>query len=107
MTGADFVVTNGDVPTGARTACSSMDISGNDRDLRQKRNASLIAGAAMSAVGAGLGAGITASVLEAKYQGISDEAVKAWMEEVGDHIKCYVGTEELGSYGDIVNFSID
>ena len=58
-------------------------------------------------VAGGLGAGITASVLESKYQNAADEAVKQWYEEIGDHIQCYLGTEELGSYGDVIGIEIE
>jgi len=54
-----------------------------------------------------LGAGITASVIKQKKENIRNEAAQKWMEEVGEHIGCYVGTEELGTYGDPITFEID
>ena len=55
----------------------------------------------------GLGAGITASVIEAKKEDIKNKAVAEWMEEIGEHIQCFVGTDELGSYGDTIAIEID
>ena len=55
----------------------------------------------------GLGAGITASVIEAKKEDIKNKAVAEWMEDIGEHIQCFVGTDELGSYGDTIAIEID
>lgn len=76
-------------------------------DASSRRNRNLIAGGALTLAGGALGAGITASVLQAKYEKAENEAVAKWMEEIGEHIQCYLGTEELGSYGDVVSFTID
>lgn len=68
-------------------------------------NAAVAGGAA---VVAGLsGFLITKGVQKVKYENAADEAVKAWMEEVGDHITCYVGTEEVGTYGDPIALEIN
>ena len=68
-------------------------------------NAAVAGGAA---VVAGLsGFLITKGVQEVKYENAANEAVKAWMEEVGDHITCYVGTEEVGTYGDPIALEIN
>ena len=55
----------------------------------------------------GLGAGITASVIAAKKEDIKNKAVAEWMENIGEHIQCFVGTDELGSYGDTIAIEID
>lgn len=60
-----------------------------------------------TAVGGALGAGITASVIQAKKEEIKNKAVAEWMEEIGEHIQCYLGADELGSYGDVVSFTIE
>lgn len=57
--------------------------------------------------GGGLGYGITASVIKANKENIKNTAAQQWMEEVGDHIQCYIGTEELGTYGDVVSIELD
>ena len=57
--------------------------------------------------GGALGAGITASVIQAKKEEIKNKAVAEWMEEIGEHIQCYLGADELGSYGDVVSFTIE
>lgn len=54
-----------------------------------------------------LGAGITASVIETKKEEIKNKAVAEWMEDIGEHIQCYLGADELGSYGDVISFTIE
>ncbi len=44
---------------------------------------------------------------EAGYESAANSAIAEWMSEVGDHIQCYLGTEELGSYGDTIAFTVE
>ena len=61
-----------------------------------------------TSLGAGaLGAGITASVIKQKKENIKNEAAQKWMDEIGEHIQCYLGTDELGTYGDVVSIELD
>ena len=88
-------------------ACQKL-FDGEDEEARKsRRTKNLIAGAATSAIGAALGIGISKTVLDIKYENAANEAVKLWMEEIGDHIQCYIGGEEAGSYGDVVSISFD
>ncbi len=65
-------------------------------------------GAALGALTVGgLGAGIAATALEAKKRKAMDKAEKEWLEQVGEHIQCYLGADNIGSYGDIVSFNFD
>ncbi len=57
--------------------------------------------------GGGLGYGITASVIKMNKENIKNTAAQQWMDEVGDHIQCYIGTDELGTYGDVVSIELD
>ena len=113
----------------ARTGSSSTEITSSDvkkfkdglEDLQDKcqkvvddngdetarRNANLIAGAVTSVVGGALGGGIAKTIIDIKKEEIENEAVKEWMNEIGDHIECYVGTEFMGSYGDPVLLEIN
>ena len=62
----------------------------------------------VTTIGAGaLGGGITASVIAMKKEEIKNEAAQKWMEEIGEHIQCYLGADELGTYGDVVSFTIE
>ena len=68
-----------------------------------------------TAIGTGVGAvagGIlayqaTKSVQNAKLEKAEQEAYDAWMNEVGQHIRCYIGGDEVGMYGDIISTSME
>lgn len=79
--------------------------AGENSDSKLSKN---LAGAAITGA---LGGGITWTAIKAsqkiKQEGIQNEAVQEWMNEIGDHIECYVGTESVGSYGDVVALEID
>ena len=88
------------------TACrNANDLS--EAEAKRNKAARIAIPIATSVAGGALGAGISASVLQAKYETAANEAVKAWMDEIGSHIQCYLGSEELGSYGDVISFEID
>ncbi len=70
--------------------------------------------------GVNAGAGVVAAGLTAltvynivddaqkvKYENAENEAIDEWMEDVGSHISCYLGSEELGTYGDVISFELD
>lgn len=86
--------------------CQKASAGETASEIKNRRNANLAAGAVTTLVGGALGAGITASVLQAKYEKAENEAIAAWMEEVGEHIQCYIGGEEMGSYGDTISIEI-
>jgi len=74
---------------------------------KARRNANLVAGA-LGAVGGGvLTYKIVENILDVKYENAENKAIKEWKDEVGSHIQCYLGGEELGSYGDVISFSLD
>ena len=78
-----------------------------EQDPKKRRNANLIAGGVTAAASAALGAGITASVIKTKKENIKNEAAQEWMETIGDHIQGYVGSEEIGTYGDPVAIEME
>ena len=83
---------------------NASDIHRNTEDDKASRIAIPI----VSTIASGaLGVGITASVIESKKESIRNEAAQKWMEEIGEHIRCFVGTDELGSYGDTIAIEID
>ena len=74
---------------------------------KANKNARIAIPIVTTIAGGALGAGITASVIEAKKEDIKNKAVAEWMEDIGEHIQCFVGTDELGSYGDTIAIEID
>ena len=86
------------------TLCRENDYPENQKGVKAARVAIPIV---TTIVGGGLGAGITASVIAANKENIKNEAAQKWMDEIGEHIQCYLGADELGTYGDVVSFTID
>lgn len=64
-----------------------------------------------SVVGAGAGAGIayaiTKSVQDAELDKAEQEAIQEFMDNVGSKIQCYIGSEEVGTFGDVISTSMD
>lgn len=86
------------------TTCAGV----SDTDLDKRTQAARIAvPIATTLAGGALGAGITASVLKQKKENIQNEAAQKWMDEIGEHIQCYIGTDEVGTYGDVVSIELD
>jgi hypothetical protein len=71
--------------------------------------------AGVNAIGVGVGAiagGVlaytaTKSVQNAAADKASQEAMDTWMNEVGSHIRCYIGADEVGTYGDIISTEME
>ena len=88
----------------AKGACEEL-ATGNVAS--ENKNARWAVPVATTLAAGGLGLGITASVIKAKKEDIKNSAAQQWMDEVGEHIQCYIGTEELGTYGDVVSIELD
>lgn len=61
---------------------------------------------------AGLGGGVVAGIgvhnaLKAANRQKFTENEQAFMREIGDHIYCFIGADEAGTYGDLIEISID
>ncbi len=81
----------------------------NDDSAGQKtKSISTAVGAGVGAVAGGvLAYQATKSVQDAKLDKVEKEAYDEWMNEVGNHIRCYVGGDEVGMYGDIISTSME
>lgn len=86
------------------TCDNASDMSVDEKSAKAARIAVPIA---TTLAGGALGAGITASVIKQNRENIKNTAAQQWMDEVGEHIQCYIGTEELGTYGDVVSIELD
>ncbi|MFQ6777986.1 MAG: hypothetical protein ACLRFI_01650 [Alphaproteobacteria bacterium] len=49
----------------------------------------------------------TAQIIKAKNRSDFSEAQQKWLDEVGSKIHCYVGTDEIGTYGDVVSITLE
>ena len=67
--------------------------------------------AIMDLTGAGIGATIggftTREILRSENRAQFTAEQKAWLENVGRHITCYIGGDEAGSYGDMISTSLE
>ena len=91
-----------------RLACDKYESYADNGQRGKSQNAARIAIPIVTAVAGGaLGAGITASVIKQNKENIKNTAAQQWMDEIGEHIQCYIGTEELGTYGDVVSIELD
>lgn len=88
-----------------RDICTEMETAKEDTSGRRNRN--LVAGGVGALAGGLLGYGITKNVLDVKYEKAENAAIAEWLQEVGSHIRCYLGGEELGSYGDVISFDVE
>ena len=88
-----------------KSACDNA--SKNTVDEKGTKAARIAIPIVTGVVAGGLGAGITASVIKQNRENIKNTAAQQWMDEVGEHIQCYIGTEELGTYGDVVSIELD
>ena len=91
--------------------CSSVVESGGQYagyDNNTRRTAINLGGAVLGATGLGLTAGFaTGQNIKAANRQEFTEAQQEFMNNVGNHIYCFVGADEAGTYGDLIELSID
>jgi hypothetical protein len=65
----------------------------------------------VNVAGAGIGAAVlgvgTAQIMKASNRSSFNAAQQAWMNEVGNHIRCYIGPDEVGMYSDIISTEME
>lgn len=77
---------------------------GNDKS---RRNAA-IAGSVITGVAGGvLSWGVTNTIQNAKLDSAERAAMDEWMNNVGKHIRCFIGSDEVGIYGDMISTSME
>lgn len=65
-------------------------------------------GAAAGAIGGGLLAWqVTKSIQDANLDKAEQEAIQEFMDSVGSKIRCYIGGDEVGMYGDVISTSME
>lgn len=74
----------------------------------QKRSITTAVGAGVGAIAGGvLAYQATKSIQDSKLDSVEKAAYDEWMNEVGNHIRCFVGGDEVGMYGDIISTSME
>ncbi len=103
----DVVQSFGTNITKLKINCASKEYEDEDNKALSEAKINAIGTGIGAAAGLILGGGIAGTVIQVKKEEIQNEAVKQWMNEIGDHIECYVGAQFLGNYGDTVSLDID
>ena len=67
----------------------------------------LVGGLVSAGVGAGLTYAITDSVLNAELDKAGQEAYQAFMDSIGSKIHCYIGSQEVATYGQVIETSME
>ena len=79
-----------------------------DTDDDRDRTTANIVGASIGAATLGTIGGIaTYKNIKAANRKKFTEAEKEFMDNVGSHIYCFVGADEAGTYGDLIQLSLD
>ncbi|MDL2295573.1 hypothetical protein LJC18_02050 [Lachnospiraceae bacterium OttesenSCG-928-E19] len=83
------------------------DVCGKKDDAKSKKGGRIVT----NVIGAGIGGTLlgvgSAQIMKANNRDSFNAAQKEWMEEVGDHIRCYIGAEEVGVYGDMLSIELE
>ena len=114
LPGATTAATN--AATALKTAISSIETlcyqieyseDETDKNTWQKHGGTIL-GATLGTVGGGLlGYYITDSVQNAQLDKAEQEAIKEFMDNVGSKIHCYIGSDEVGTFGDVISTSME
>ena len=91
--------------TYCKNASSTSTSTGND--ARAHNVATGVGAAVGGVIGGVLSWGITHTVQEANLDSAEREAVEEWMNNVGSHIRCVIGSQEVGVYGDMITTSME
>ena len=99
---------------GIKVACGRIEDSdkkngkGNDDETYWDKSGGALVGSIVGAgAGFGLGYGITKAVQDAELDKAEQEAIQEFMDNVGSKIRCYIGADEVGTYGDVISTSME
>lgn len=79
----------------------------NTAQDKKKRKAAIV-GAGVTAVASGaLTWGVARSIMDVQVDEARQAAIKEFMDNVGSKIRCYIGGDEVGMYGDVISTSME
>lgn len=106
---ADTKATLGAKMLELQSACKKLanDDDDSDSEAKKKRTAAAIGAATTAVAGGILGWQVTKSIQDANLTKAEQEAIKEFMDNVGSKIRCYVGADEVGMYGDMISTSME
>lgn len=94
------------------TQCNLVKNDSGDSDKSKKEKNNAWIGSTVGAVVTGVGSGflinsITRDIQESNLDAAQKKAYEDWMNGVGKHVRCFIGPDEVGVYGDIISTSIE
>ncbi len=92
-----------------QAACVALanDDDDSDSKAKKKRTAAIVGASVTAVAGGALTWGVTRSILDAQVNSAEQAAVKEFMDSVGSKIRCYIGGDEVGMYGDVISTSME
>ncbi len=98
-----------------RDACQDIvdeadDNKAQEAEKKQKKKLAIATGVGSAVGGAALGVTTyfaTRDIQNAQNDKAKQDAIKEWMDNIGSKIKCYIGADEVGSYGDVVSTTLE
>lgn len=90
------------------TKCHEVTTAENvTADAKKTKVAAGVTGAVTAVAGGVLTYYATKAIQDAELDKAEREAYDMFMEEIGNHIYCYIGGEEAGQYGDVITTSME
>ena len=90
-----------------KTECENSSDS-NDGDTWWSRSGGALVGSVVTAAAGGVLVNrATRDIQKANLSKAQQEAYDKFMNDVGNHIKCYIGLDAAGQYGDIISVSME
>lgn len=93
--------------TSCETAKSTYDSNKKEDDDDSRKKAAIAGSVVTSVAGGVLTWAVTNTIQNAKLDSAERAAMDEWMNNVGKHIRCFVGSDEFGIYGDVISTSME
>lgn len=87
--------------------CIDLANGDDSEEAKKKRTAALIGAGATAIAGSVLAYQVTKSIQDANLDAAEQAAIKEFMDSVGSKIRCYIGGDEVGMYGDVISTSME
>jgi hypothetical protein len=90
-----------------RSACIDLANDDDPEEAKKKRTAALIGAGVTAVAGSVLAYKVTKSIQDSALDKAEQAAIQEFMDNVGSKIRCYIGGEEVGTYGDVISTSME
>ena len=90
-----------------KTECENSSDSNNGDTWWSRNGGALVGSVVTAAAGGVLVNRATRDIQKANLSKAEQEAYDKFMNDVGNHIKCYIGLDAAGQYGDIISVSME